>query len=125
LSGENSSREEALRAVLVRLVRALGRIKETSSLADLVATGVGVDAPISALEEATGALEQLVTAARLRLAEGEQDDVRSLPSRQQLGALGRAVERSVAGESVDLRQAVAALGSGLLQSLPAPIATLV
>src|SRR5262249_8447411 len=35
LSGENSSREEVLRAVLSRLARALSRIHESSSLAEL------------------------------------------------------------------------------------------
>ena len=124
LSGENSSREEALRAVLVRLARALGRINDASSLAELSTAASGIDAPLSALEEATGALGQLVTAARLRLAEGEKDDMRSLPERQRVGALRRAVERSMAGESVDLKQAVGEVEAGLVQSLPTPIAAL-
>jgi hypothetical protein len=124
LTGENSSREEALRAVLVRLSRALGRIHESASLAELATPAAGQDAPLASLEEATTALGQLVTAARLRLAEGEQDDVRSLPGRQQLGALGNAVERSRAGDSVDLRQAIVEVGIALTQLLPAPIALL-
>jgi hypothetical protein len=124
LSGENSSREEVLRAVLGRLARALARVHESSSLAELASPAAGMDVPLAAFEEATSALGQLVTAARLRLAEGEQDDVRSLPARQQLGALARAVERSVAGDGVDLRQIIVDLGAGLSLSLPAPIALL-
>jgi hypothetical protein len=124
LSGEYSSREEALRAVLVRLARALSRIHEAASLADLSAAAAGMDAPLVALSDAASALGQLVIGARLRLAEGEQDDVRSLPGRQQIGDLAHAVERSMAGDGVDLSQAVTDVGIGLAQSLPAPLAAL-
>jgi hypothetical protein len=124
LSGENSGREEVLRAVLVRLSRSLARVHEAFSLAELASSDAGTDAPLAALDEAVGVLGQLATAARLRLAKGEQEDVRSLQGRHQFGSLRHAVERSVAGETVDWKQVVAEVGVGLAESLPGPIARL-
>ena len=87
LSGENSSREEALRAVLVRLVRGLEKIARASSLGELLSSAPGVESTFALLEEAIGALGQMVTAARLRLAEGELGDARgAVHGREYLGA---------------------------------------
>jgi hypothetical protein len=125
LSGENSSREETLRAVLVRVARALDSIYRASSLADLSSSGAGVDSVLASLEDAAGSLAQLVTAARLRLSEHEESDSRTArPARLQMGALARAVDRALDGESVALASPIADLVEALSESLPTPIATL-
>jgi len=122
VSVERSNREEALRMVLVRLARALSRIRECTSLSELSSSEGAIDSPLTALEGAVGDLAQLSSAALLRLVHDEQDEVRSIPGRHQIGALRQAIERSLAGESVDLKQAIDQLGVGLVQALPVPIA---
>ena len=73
LSGESSSREEALRAVLVRLARALSQISKVASLGDLAPPDRAADSVLASFEEAAGSLAQLVTSARMRLSEPEVD----------------------------------------------------
>jgi hypothetical protein len=125
LSGESSSREEALRAVLVRLARALAQIAQASSLGDLASADRAADSALSSFEEAAASLAQLVTSARLRLSEPDSSaEHRSLtPPREQ--ALGRAVDHALAGESGALAQQVEEIDAFFAECLPAPAATLI
>jgi len=126
LSGENSSREEALRAVLVRLVRGLEKIARASSLGELTASGPGVESTLVSLEEAIGALGQMVTAARLRLSEGDGGDMRgTVPGRSHLGPLQQAADRAVSGQNADFTEAMQGLPGSLAQMLPSPLAALI
>jgi eukaryotic-like serine/threonine-protein kinase len=126
LSGENSSREEALRAVLVRLVRGLEKIARASSMGELISSAPGVESTFASVEEAIGALGQMVTAARLRLSEGDTSDARAaVPGREHLGALQRAAEVTVAGQRADFGEALDAIPGTLAQLLPSPIASLI
>jgi hypothetical protein len=126
LSGENSSREEALRAVLVRLVRSLEKIARASSLGELASSGPGVESTLASLEEAIGALGQMVTAARLRLSEGDTGDTRgAIPGRGHLGALQHAADLALTGQKPDFTEAMEGLPGSLAQMLPSPLATLI
>jgi eukaryotic-like serine/threonine-protein kinase len=126
LSGENSSREEALRAVLVRLVRGLEKIARASALAELISSTPGVESTLASLEGAIGELGQMVTAARLRLSEGESGEPRStVHGRGQLGELLRASELAVTGQRADFAEAVDAIPGILAQLLPSPLAALI
>jgi hypothetical protein len=126
LTGENSSREEALRAVLVRLVRALEKIARASALGELLTTSVGAESTLGALDEAVSALGQMVTAARLRLSEGEAPDARSaLHGRGYLEALVRVADLSVSGQKAEFDEAMDVLPGALAQALPSPLAALV
>ncbi|HMJ52686.1 MAG TPA: protein kinase [Polyangiaceae bacterium] len=126
LSGENSSREEALRAVLVRLVRALEKIARASSLAELSSAAPGTESTLASLEEAIASLGQMVTAARLRLSEGETGDARSaVPGRGHLSALLRIVDLAVTGQGADFTEAMEGLPGALVQMLPGPLASLI
>ena len=126
LSGENSSREEALRAVLVRLVRGLDKIARASALGELTSAGPGVESTLAALEEAIAELGQMVTAARLRLAEGETADARgAVPGRGHLAALQQAAELALSGKDADFTEAMDGLPGSLAQMLPSPLAALI
>lgn len=126
LSGENSSREEALRAVLVRLVRALEKIARASSLGELTQTAPGVESALASLEEAIGALGQMVTAARLRLSEAEMADTRgAVPGREHLGPLMHAANLAISGQTGDFTEALEGLPGVLVQLLPGPLAALI
>lgn len=126
LSGENSSREEALRAVLVRLVRGLEKIARASSVGELTSSSPGVESTLASLEEAIGALGQMVTAARLRLSEGESGETRgAVPGRSHLGALQHAADVAVTGQSADFTDAMEGLPGSLAQMLPSPLAALI
>jgi hypothetical protein len=127
LSGESSSREEALRAVLVRLSKALDNIDAAPSLAELAQTTSGANSPVVQLEEAAGALGQLVIAARRRLAHQGQDSEAPAgwsggPS---AGALAQAIDRVSVSDDLDLHEPVAAFVESLAQSVPRPIVELV
>jgi hypothetical protein len=126
LSGENSSREEALRAVLVRLVRGLEKIARASSLGELLSAGAGVESTLASLEEAIGALGQMVIAARLRLSEGETGDARgAVPGRAHLVALQHAADLALSGHNADFTEAMEGLPGSLAQILPSPLAALI
>jgi hypothetical protein len=126
LTGENSSREEALRTVLVRLVRALEKIARAAALGELTSSSPGAPSTLDALDEAIGALGQMVTAARLRLSEGETGDPRgALPGRGHLGALIQAIDLAIAGQRVDFTETMDGLPGLLLQALPGPLAALI
>ncbi|HEX9296755.1 MAG TPA: protein kinase [Polyangiaceae bacterium] len=126
LSGENSSREEALRAVLVRLARVLQAMWRASSLAELSSSSAAVDSPLTSLEEVLTALAQLVTAARLRLAEHEAADTRApLPPRLDLAGVTRAVDRALTGEASDIVRPLAEAVEGVRAALPRPVADLI
>jgi eukaryotic-like serine/threonine-protein kinase len=126
LSGENSSREEALRAVLVRLVRGLEKIARASSLGELISSAPGVESTFASLEVAIGSLGQMVTAARMRLSEGETGEPRSaLHGREYLGALHRAAEVAVTGQPAHFGEALDGIPGTLAQILPSPLASLI
>jgi hypothetical protein len=126
LSGENSSREEALRAVLVRLVRGLEKVARASSLGELSTSAPGGESALASLEEAIGALGQMVTAARLRLSEGETGDARgAVPGRGSLGALMRAADLATTGQRPDFTEAMESIPGSLAQALPGPLAALI
>jgi hypothetical protein len=134
LSGENSSREEALRAVLVRLARALSQISEATSLGELAPEGRATDSALTVFEEAAGSLAQLVTSARRRfptdddgaLESASDVDARiSMAPRVQAGALARALDRALAGQSGVLAQPVDDLQRFFRECLPVPMASLV
>jgi hypothetical protein len=126
LSGENSSREEALRAVLVRLARGLEKIARASSLGELSTSAPSAESTLASLEEAIGELGQMVTAARLRFSEGEIGDGRgAVPGRGSLAALVRATDLAVTGQPTDFAEALESIPGSLAQALPGPLASLI
>jgi hypothetical protein len=85
-----------------------------------------VESALASLEEAIGALGQMVTAARLRLSEGETADTRgAVPGREHLGPLMHAANLAVSGQGGDFTEALEALPGVLVQMLPGPLWALI
>ncbi len=111
---DDSSRSEALRAVLVRLGGALGLIASASSLRGLLSEGTGEPDVISTLETALASLAQLSIGAHGRL---DPDGVPGSPS-VGLRPLTVAVARVLSGKDPALVEAVV---RGSLDSLLAGV----
>jgi hypothetical protein len=123
LSGENSSGEQALRAVLIRLSRALEAIQGASSLSDLASDRDGESA-MAALAEAGGSLIQMVAASAQRIS-GPLSDGTPGSLRNPTSGLLRAARRVVAEKHGELPGAVDELVARIGPSLPPPLATIV
>jgi hypothetical protein len=122
LALNDSSRSEALRAVLVRLSGALATIAQAPSLRALVPSGASEPEAIAALESALGALAQLAVGARGRL------DPERAPIAVPGGArpLTVAVARVLGGSDGSLPEhVVAASLDTLLAGIPSAVAKLV
>jgi hypothetical protein len=124
LSSENSGREQALRAVLVKLSRSLEAIHGATFVSDLTAVGAGGETVLAALAEATTSLVQMVAASSQRMACAAADD---LPEalRQPTSGLMRAARRVVAGAPSNVPQAIDDLVGQVAPSLPRAIAALI
>jgi hypothetical protein len=119
---DDSSRSEALRAVLLRVGGALAAIAAASSLRALAADGAGEADVISTLEAALAALAQLAVGARGRL-DLERSST-GLPGAAR--PLTVAVARVLGGSDAVLTDAVLAASlDGLLAGIPSAVGKLV
>ncbi len=124
LSGEGSSREEALRDVLSWLSRALSAIVEATSMSDLVPHPAATLSPLAQLEHSTIALAQLVTAARRRIAD-PIDEVAPRSVTNSASELSRAAECAASDDGVGFASAVAEFLSIVAPTIPGPILALI
>jgi hypothetical protein len=119
---DDSSRSEALRAVLVRLGAGLNAIASAPSLRTFAADGPGELGAIASVEAALASLAQVVVGARVRL-DPEGSKVSLLPAARPLTV---AVTRVLSGSEPALKEPVVAASLDvLLAGTPGAIAKLV
>lgn len=125
-SEDGSSREEALRTVLVRLSRALEAAYAARSLGELGSGGVGDASALALLQSSTAALAQLVAAARHRLADpGDEAAPRSMLPPASSVDLAAAFERGASGDLDALADAIGAFVRSCDAALPKGVVELV
>jgi hypothetical protein len=124
LSSENSGREQALRAVLVKLSRSLEAVHGASSVSDLAVVGHGGESVLGALAEAVSSLVQMVAASSQRMfcAAAEEGPV---SARHPTSGLMRAAHRAASGAPSNVPQSIDDLLDRLGPALPRPIGALV
>jgi hypothetical protein len=124
LSGDSSSREQAVRDVLLRLGRTLQAVHDAKGISDLACGALGATSPMGHLDAVTTLLAQLVTAARRRL-EDSMDEAAPRSVATGMSAVELATDRAAAGDSTGWAKTLGWFVRDLWNVLPSPIVSLV